>query len=261
MTAPCCSVGARPDAAEIAAALLASTSTREIARLFGTDERPLSQSAVVRHRPHVMPENRPAEPPESELRISTESAASRTESPAPPPARKSDPDAAQRAVDMAVEGKSAEEIGAALGLSTRAAAALVERGLTASIELSGIHARAVEIRRCCAIIAGNLGMAKGTEPCDPADRARLATVVLKAGERIAKLLGLDAPRSLQVSMADSDFGRGCAQFIVAVAPQAAPDFVAWCQEVQAGDPLARNDPGAWVLARRRAAPLLTHAED
>jgi hypothetical protein len=63
----CCSVGARPDAAAIDAALRSGTTTREVARLFGTEERPLSQSSVVRHRPHIIvetsaPESQAPEP-------------------------------------------------------------------------------------------------------------------------------------------------------------------------------------------------------
>ena len=104
----------------------------------------------------------------------------------------------ERALELSLAGRSLRQIGAELGISHSRAGDFIREALAESAERRGELAdklRERELRRLERLIAS-------LDPYreDPA----AANTIIRAGERIAKLHGLDAPARLEHSLAGPD---------------------------------------------------------
>ncbi len=294
----CCSVGARPDASEIDAALLEGgheNSYRKIAGRHG-----LSVGALQRHKPHISDayqetDTAPDTPADAHA-DGAESAANtpdtgRISEPALPTPLRSvlavpnpgdDPmtaprkivtaDVELRCVQLRVKGKSYEEIADEVGIHWETAMDAVERVLLRTrgkADSLADKAREIELRRCDAIIASfwdratNPEMAVVDVPADTESGVRAydgqdkaADRLLKAMERRAKLLGLDAPSAaVTVNILSAPDAapvvRALSQLVYALCPAEAATLDAFLADVDQDRDGAKTDALGW-LERRRA---------
>ena len=222
---PCCVVGARADAADIDAMLRDGMTHRAVATHFDA----LNPTAVYRHKAHVSIDGtkdgtrlkQPETPasPKATIPLPVRATKSDRTMKLIPPSPGDDPETSPRklitaelenqAVQMRVSGKPWEAVADRLGLSVENAFALVERCLmrtNAKTNKNIESLRAIEVRRCEALIeslwdrATDPEMAEcevpadtesGVKKYDGQDKANAA--IHKQQERLAKLLGLDAP--------------------------------------------------------------------
>lgn len=183
----------------------------------------------------------------------------------------------RRCVQFRVAGWDWEDIAAEVGIHWETAVDYVERVLIRTrgkADSLADKAREIELRRCDAIIksfwdrATDPSMAKvdvpadtetGVKAYDGQDKA--ADRLLKAMERRAKLLGLDAPTgpAVQINISIGEFGRAVTAWLLARAPELRPDFAAWLGDVSREDTLATSNPAGWVAARRQVIEALPEA--
>ncbi len=232
---PCCPIGALDSVQVIDDALRGGAPYRSVATSHG-----LSASAVYRHRTRCLGLTAPPkQAPEAGAKQGGEATEAPTEAgearptPVPPSPRISagpnpgdDAVTAPRkllvatleaqAVDLRVKGKSYEQIAVVLNVSEDVAMDAVERVLLRTrgkADAKAEQARAIEVRRCDAIIAAFWDRATdptmaevqvpgdgpgGLKKYDGQDKA--ADRLLKAMERRSKLLGLDAPTGPAVQL-------------------------------------------------------------
>lgn len=101
----------------------------------------------------------------------------------------------RNALDLRTQGHTFDQIGAALGITKQAAHELVERELAQVTAESKRFATTIldeELERCRFVLRS---MAPKVAKGDP----KAAQAFLRAEERIAKLLGIDAPTRAEVS--------------------------------------------------------------
>lgn len=206
---PCCKVAARPDAADIDAALRDGAdgdpngSVRRVAARFG-----LPPTAIQRHRKHLFRDDESdggttgnsgeSAGTRSRVRIPAEGPLSGVPRPGDDeptsPRRLLTAAIEEKCVDLRIAGKTYKQISDQLEIDDETAMDAVERVLVRTLgraDRKAEQAREVEIRRCEAIIAAQWDTATGSS-VDPDVRGRAADRVLRASERKAKLLGLDA---------------------------------------------------------------------
>ncbi|XXX79142.1 hypothetical protein WMF30_10250 [Sorangium sp. So ce134] len=175
-------------------------------------------------------------------------------------------------IDLRVRGRTYEQIATELGLGWNVVVAAIDRVLTRTRDRADARAekaREIELRRCDAIIASfweratDPNMAKvdvpadtetGVKAYDGQDKA--ADRLLKAMERRAKLLGLDAPATaVQVNVLQAppvqEFAVAVATLLAALCPEHSDVVDAWLADVDRDVDGARSDPARW-LERRRA---------
>ena len=210
-----CTVCAHAKRAAVEAALAAGDPQREVAARFG-----LERSALVRHTKsgHAAPRASSGGPPGAPK-------PNRTRTPKPASPNRTTPRAVeqaideQRALELRLAGKGFPAIADALGISPSRAYELVEAGLEKARGTTNDTAaklRDLEVARVEAIIASfwdrahdpersrrraMIGGVNGVEidAYDPG-QDKAATVLLKAMERRAALLGLDAQAGAGVSI-------------------------------------------------------------
>lgn len=226
---PCCIIGGHAQAVDIDTALRAGDSLGTVAKRFG-----LVRGTVGKHRagclgmkalapPGDTPETGTETPPETAQKTAETGGQPSSPFAVPNPSddaltapRKVIAATVERAcVELRVKGRSYDAIGEELGIDPDTAMDAVERVLLRTrgkADELAEAARALEVRRCDAIIASFWERATtpaGEEAHDHQDKA--ADRLLKAMERRAKLLGLDASSgplvSVQVLLASPDFRR------------------------------------------------------
>lgn len=238
---PCCIIGGHAQAVDIDAALRAGDSLGTVAKRFG-----LVRGTVGKHRagclgmkalapPGDTPETGTETPPETAQKTAETGGQPSSPFAVPNPSddaltapRKVIAATVERAcVELRVKGRSYDAIGEELGIDPDTAMDAVERVLLRTrgkADELAEAARALEVRRCDAIIASFWERATdpamvevlvpadneaGVKKYDGQDKA--ADRLLKAMERRAKLLGLDASSgplvSVQVLLASPDFRR------------------------------------------------------
>lgn len=231
----CCSIAARPDADLVAEALAAGDGLRTVATRFD-----LSKSALGRHREHLGIKGVAPGPPVVPIEQQGKSAvpkekpgtpkASSTQRPSLSPSQKKPkanrgknaPRLVQAAktedtcMDLRVKGYTFEQIEAETGIPATTAATAVNRVRERSRENATEKAdvlREVEVRQCMALIkslydrATDSTMASVDVPADTETGVRAydgqdkaADRMLKAMERLSKLVGLDAPVKQEITV-------------------------------------------------------------
>lgn len=229
----CCPIGERNDVVEIDAALRRCGEDGAETLSAIAERLEVAKSSLWQHRakclglPQLLSRKTAIERAGAEV---TDGIAKRLglndpgDDPATAPRKIERADVERRAVELRVAGKTYEAIADELGVSADAAADAVERVLLRTRDRankSAEAARALEVARCDAIISSfweratdskadegdRVAIGRGGDDDDPRYEARFfdrqgkaADRLLKAMERRAKLLGLDAPTGAAVQI-------------------------------------------------------------
>lgn len=201
-SAPCCAVTRRlgPDAvARVDAALAAmgqpgATKLAQIAAWPEVAAVGLSQPTLSKHRKHLPGGVESHERTRGTAKESSplHGVVTPPDDPKTTPRKVITAELEERCVQLRVAGKTYAQIGVEVGIDDETAIDAVERVLVRTIgraDRKAENARELELRRCEALIDAHWAEATGQKA---EGQARAAGVVLRASERKARLLGLDA---------------------------------------------------------------------
>lgn len=278
----CCSIGARPDVADIDAALRTGGhqgGVRRLAARFSTRAAPISREELRLHRQHVLGGTSSGSGSanvaaldqavgavfeatadhQSRARMKLLEKTLTSPPSEAPPDSDSDvqefpplpPDRMSRVMvieDLMLDlhwqkGKTGPRLAAAWGLNLPV---IESYSAEASRNIRrNVDPAAVKDRLATSLRRGL------DQALDSGELKALAGIAKAHGE----VVGLLSGAKVQVQIDFDSASRGMAAFLLAVAPEAGPLFAEWLADLRRGDPVAKADPAAWVSGRRPTITL------